>query len=180
MKAIFLTAVILLLATAPVLLADADLVQNGIGIRTKPILGAMYELSLEVPPALKGVAAKIILEADQPMGFNLVLKSSLITRVRFIEATSEGFAKAAENGYASDQSQTFLRQFDAVEFRKGDVVKMHYANGALVTLYQKSDGSSEIVLGTIPGLGLKQALFAIWLGEHPVQDSLKASLLGLQ
>lgn len=178
MKTRFLAAFALLLATAAASRADGNLVQNGSGIRTKPILGAMYELSLAVPTALKGADAKTILEADQPMEFNLTVKSSLITRARFIEATTEGFAKAAEGGYASDQSPVFLHQFDTVPFKKGDSVVMRYADGALVTLYRKADGSAETKLGSIAGLGLKQALFAIWLGDKPVQEPLKAALLG--
>ena len=45
------------------------------------------------------------------------------------------------------------------------------------TEYRKADGS-ETTLGTIPCLDLKKALFAIWLGEVPAQDSLKKALLG--
>ncbi len=30
----------------------------------------------------------------------------------------------------------------------------------------------------VPALALKQAVFAIWLGDHPVQESLKKGLLG--
>ena len=53
---------------------------------------------------------------------------------------------------------------------------MRYAGGALATTYRKADGG-ETTLGSIPGLDLKKALFAIWLGEVPAQESLKQSLL---
>ncbi len=33
-------------------------------------------------------------------------------------------------------------------------------------------------LGTLPGVDLAKALFAIWLGEVPLDDSLKQALLG--
>ena len=166
-----------LLAFAAAAPASESLVLNGSGIRTKPILGAMYELSLSVPESLKGAAATALIEADQPMEFALAIRSRLISRERFVETTTEGFAKAAKSGYASDQTQAFLDQFSATEFKKGDTVVMRYADGRLATLYRKADGA-ETALGAIPGLGLKKALFAIWLGDVPAQESLKQGLLG--
>ena len=170
-------ALALILASAAVATASESLVLNGSGVRTKLILGAMYELSLYVPESLKGSEAPALIEADQPMEFVLTIQSSLITRARFVEATTEGFAKAAEAGYASEKTQAFLDQFAATEFKKGDVVLMRYADGQLATSYRKAAGG-ETRLGSIPGLDLKKALFAIWLGKEPVQESLKKSLLG--
>lgn len=163
--------------TAAAQAADA-LVLNGSGLRTKMIIGALYDLSLYVPDSLKGADAQALIEADQPMEFVLNIKSSLITRARFVEATSEGFAKAAESGYTSDQTPAFLDQFAATEFKKGDVIVMRYASDGLSTLYRKQADGSETQLTTFPGMGLKKALFAIWLGEKPVQPSLKKALLG--
>ncbi|MDD3440326.1 MAG: hypothetical protein PHU50_02640, partial [Kiritimatiellae bacterium] len=87
------------LAAFAVTAGAADLVSNGSGLRTKPILGAMYELDLLVPPDLKGADAKTLIEADQPMQLVLTLKSGLINRKRFVETTTGGFAKAAKSGY---------------------------------------------------------------------------------
>jgi hypothetical protein len=170
-------ALALLLALSTAAAASESLVFNGSGIRTRMILGTLYELSLFVPESQKGSAAKAILEADLPMELVLEIKSGLITRVRFVEATTAGFAKAAEAGYASEKTQTFLDQFANTEFKKGDVIVMRYGSDGLSTLYRKTDGS-ETKLSTIPGLDLKKALFAIWLGDSPVQASLKQGLLG--
>ena len=173
-------ATLIILAT--VASATDDLILNGTGIRTKPILGAMYELSLYVPKEMKGAHPTAIIEDAKPMELSLLIKSSMITRDRFVEATSEGFAKAAESGYASDQTQLFLNQFSETEFRKGDILVMRYENDGLVTLYRKAEGKGatpvETKLGRIPDPNLKKALFAIWLGKNPVQESLKNSLLG--
>ena len=165
-----------LLAFATTATASESLVLNGSGIRTKPILGAMYALSLSVPESLKGAAARTLIEADQPMEFALEIQSRLITRERFVETTTGGFEKAAQSGYASARTQAFLDQFSAVEFKKGDFVLMRYADGALDTIYRTAAGA-ETLLGSIPGLELKKALFAIWLGDAPAQESLKQSLL---
>ena len=170
-------ALVLLLAAACAACASESLVRRGSGIRTKPILGAVYELTLSVPESFKTADAKTIIEADQPMEFALEIQSRLITRARFVEVTTEGFEKAARSGYASAKTQAFLDQFSAVEFKKGDFVLMRYADGALATIYRTAAGA-ETPLGSISGLDLKKALFAIWLGEKPVQESLKKALLG--
>ena len=169
-------ALVLLLAAACAACASESLVRRGSGIRTKPILGAVYELTLSVPESLKAADAQTIIEADQPMEFLLEIQSRLITRARFVEVTTEGFEKAARSGYSAPKKQAFLAQFSAVEFKKGDFVLMRYVDGALATIYRTADGA-ETPLGTLPGLELKKALFAIWLGDVPAQDSLKQSLL---
>ena len=169
-------ALVLLLAAATAASASESLVRRGAGIRTKPILGAIYELTLSVPETLKSADAKALIEAEQPMEFVLEIQSRLITRARFVEVTTEGFEKAAHSGYASARTQALLDQFSAVEFKKGDFVLMRYADGALATIYRTAAGA-ETLLGSIPGLELKKALFAIWLGDAPAQESLKQSLL---
>ena len=161
----------------------ADLASNGSGLRTKPILGAMYELELLVPPALKGADAKTLIEADQPMQLVLTLKSGLINRKRFVETTSGGFAKAAQSGYECAKTPDFLAQFDDTVFRKGDSVLMAYGPDGLTTTYRKQTGKEDPAayedqaLATFSSLALKKALFAIWLGDVPAQESLKKSLL---
>ena len=167
---------VLLLAGALAAPASESLVLSGSGLRTKPILGTMYELKLFVPESLKGAAAAALVDADQPMEFVLTIQSRLITRARFVEATTEGFAKAASAGFASGRTGQFNAQFDATEFKRGDVITMRWGGGELTTLYRTAD--TEKTLGTIPGLDLKKALFAIWLGASPVQESLKKALLG--
>lgn len=172
----FLSVALLLSCSCLTASAAENLVLRGSGLRTKPILGTMYELKLMVPESLKSADAAALVEADQPMEFVLAIQSRLITRARFVEATTEGFAKAAGAGYASDRAVQFNAQFDAVEFKRGDVITMRWAEGKLTTLYKS--GETDTTLGSIPGLDLKKALFAIWLGKAPVQESLKQALLG--
>jgi hypothetical protein len=183
MKTCLLVRVLaLLVALSTAALAADDLVLNGSGVRTKMILGTMYDLSLNVPQSLKGAAGNALVEADQPMEFVLTIQSGLITRARFVEATTEGFAKAAAAGYPAENTKMFLDQFADIEFKPGDVIVMRYAPDGLSTLYRKpaagETAASEKTLGLIPGLELKKALFAIWLGDAPVQASLKNGLLG--
>lgn len=173
---------VLLLALSTATTAAESLVLNGSGVRTKMILGTMYDLALHVPQPLKGADGKTILEANQPMEFVLTIRSGLITRARFVEATTEGVAKAAAAGYSADETTEFLNQFSATEFKAGDVIVMRYDSDGLSTFYRRpakgETTAAETKLGTIPGLELKKALFAIWLGDSPVQVSLKNGLLG--
>ncbi|NLB66731.1 MAG: chalcone isomerase [Lentisphaerae bacterium] len=181
MKPRQLLITLLLLAALAGAVQAADLVANGSGLRTKPLLGALYELELRVPPALQGADAKALIEADEPMQMVLTLKSGLITRKRFVETTTDGFAKAARSGYQAAETGAFLAQFDNTEFRKGDIVLMTYGPDGLATVYRQLDaegGGTDTSLATIPGLELKKALFAIWLGDTPAQASLKNALLG--
>ncbi len=157
---------------------DEGFVLRGSGPRTKPILGTLYELSLHVPATLAKADAKTIIDSEQPMTLTLVLKSRLITRERFVETTTGGFAKAAASGYKSEKTQAFLDLFASTEFKKGDTVVMRYGADGLETLYRTGADNVDTKLGTIQDPALKRALFAIWLGDTPAQDSLKRALLG--
>ncbi|TFH40220.1 MAG: hypothetical protein E4G96_07895 [Chrysiogenales bacterium] len=158
-------------------LGGQEMVRNGSGNRTKSIFGTLYYATLWLPASLQGKSGSQIIDANQPMMMVLTLDSGLITRERFVEATSEGFGKAEAAGYSTPKKKAFLDQFGKVKFSKGDVISLTYANGALSTSIRfKADGKKES-LGAIAGLDLKKALFAIWLGPKPIQESLKKSLL---
>jgi hypothetical protein len=159
-------------------LGGKEMVKSGAGVRTKFIVGTLYHATLWVPAALKGKSDKEIIEANQPMSMVLVLESKLITRERFVESTAEGFNKSAASGYATASKQKFLDQYNKVTFEKGDIVNMSYTLAGLTTSYKSVKTGKVVVLGVIPGLDLKKALFAIWLGSNPIQDSLKKELLG--
>ena len=158
-------------------LGGKEMMKNGTGTRTRSIFGTLYYATLWVPAPLQGKTGKEIIEADQPMMIVLAIDSSLITRERFVEATSEGFAKSEASGYASPKKQAFLNLFDKVKISKGDVISMGYAPAGLTTSIQYKETGKTETLGTLAGLDLKKALFAIWLGPNPIQESLKNSLL---
>lgn len=187
LKSRILLAVLAFLLLSPAGHAKSKLVENGTGVRTKMILGTMYELTLNVSESLKGAEARELIESAEPMELVLTVKSKLINRARFVEATSGGFAKAAESGYESKETETFLKQFDDVVFHRGDIIRMCAGQDGLTTSDQTTekgeDGSVTLKnrkLGIIKDPALKKALFAIWLGNAPVQESLKKALLGEQ
>ncbi len=158
-------------------LGGKEMVKNGSGNRTRALFGSLYIATLWVPENLKGKSGVEIIDANEPMSMVLLLDSKLITRERFVEATSEGFDKAAASGYTSAKKQAFLDQFKKVEFNKGDTVIMSYTKAGLTTQFTAKETNKTENLGTIPGLDLKKALFSIWLGKNPIQDTLKDALL---
>ena len=158
-------------------LGGKELVKNGTGNRTMVFLGTMYVATLWVPEQLKGTSGKEIIEADDPMSIVLIIDSALITRSKFVESTNEGFAKSAAGGYVSARTKEFLDQFKNTEFKKGDVISLNYTPAGLITQYKSVKSGTVQTLGSIPGLDLKKALFAIWLGQDPIQEKLKAALL---
>lgn len=174
---VIIASMIISLSASDGFAAGQGLVKNGSGVRTKSIFGTLYYLTLMVPAKIQGKDAKTIIEANEPMTFILVLDSRLVTRERFVETVGEGFKKAASSGYSSASTQKFMDQFTKIKFTKGDVVSMQYTPAGLTTTFKYKESGKVENLGTIAGLDLKKALFAIWLGDKPVQDSLKKALL---
>ena len=117
-------------------------------------------------------ANKVIM-ADEEMGIRIVIVSSMVTRERFIEALVEGF----ENTTAGSSNQSQINQFEKFyndPFVENDEIVLNYVPGQGVHFYK--NGQKR---GTIEGLPFKQALFGIWLGGEPCDDSLKEDMLGL-
>jgi hypothetical protein len=160
-------------------LGNKELVRLGVGSRSMFIVGTVYYASLWVPQELKGKSAAEIINADEPTAVIMAIDSKLITREKFVKAVREGFVKAAASGYATDKSDSFLNQFSSLEIAKGDNIYLYYTPGSGVSASFKSKATGQTkAMGTTPGLAFKKALFAIWLGPNPVQESLKRGMLG--
>jgi len=151
--------------------ATENLVLNGQGTRTKLFL-TLYEAGLYLRE--KSTDAVSIVAADQPMAIRLVVESSLITSEKMEQAVLEGFAKSTGGRTAvlHKEIDAFIEVFRD-EIKENDVYEMIYfpARGVQVM-------KNNVTAVSIPGLPFKQALFGIWLGPDPVQESLKKGLLG--
>ena len=68
-----------------------------------------------------------------------------------------------------------LDQFGALyrDVRPGDRYALNYMPGSGTELTLNGE-----FLGRIPGADFSAAVFAIWLGAHPIDDDFKAALLG--
>ena len=96
----------------------------------------------------------------------------MITKEKFVDAVSEGFDKAAGAGYAADK-QAYINLYSNVTIQNGDNFNNYYIPGQGLTVTHNNKA-----LGTIKGVQLKKAFFAIFIGPKPVQDSLKKGMLG--
>jgi hypothetical protein len=157
---------------------NKELVKMGQGARTKMIIGTVYYASLYVPAELKDKSAADIINAEKPMSVILQVDTGMLTRDRFVSAIREGFEKAASSGFPTDQVDRFLGYFGSVEIKKGDFVGLNYDPGTGLTASLTPQGGTAKVLGSVTGLPFKKALYAIWLGTDPVQDSTKKGMLG--
>ena len=118
--------------------------------------------------------AERIIASDAPMAIRLAIVSRLITKERMRRYIQEGFEKATGGHMESlapriEQAMTAFHD----DVNKGDVFDFIYTPGQGVRIHKNGRP-----IATMTGLDFKQALFAIWLGRNPVQESLRESLLG--
>lgn len=154
--------------------AGRELVLNGAGPRT--ILGfPIYVAALYLPERLHSVAD--ILGRDQPRQLRITLRHEVSTE-RNLNALKDGLiannspAEMAAINAEVDHFLALLRQFHSLP-----------AGTTVMFDYQPASGTRILVggkeLGSIPGGRFNLAVLRIWLGDAPVQTSLKNALLGL-
>ena len=162
---------------------------NGGGLREKYGFMNLYVGGLYVQDKTND-ANKVIM-ANEDMGLRIVIVSSLVTRERFIDALEDGF-KNSSAGKSEPEDIDKFKKFLSDEFVEGDEILLNYhyaksengnpltdALGNLLldeTVYLYKNGKER---GSFKGLLFKQALFAVWLGDKPADDSLKEDMLGL-
>ncbi|MBI9075859.1 MAG: chalcone isomerase family protein [Desulfatibacillum sp.] len=152
---------------------STSLVLNGAGFRTKYFfdiyVGALYLMGKETNPE------KIIL-ADEYMGVRMHFTFRKVKHETLKEILKTGFSKATKGDTSSIQSQIdHLFALLPQEFLKNDIVDLLYVPGRGIVTHINGKYAGECA-----GLDFKQAVFAIWLGEEPVTEKLKAEMLGLE
>jgi hypothetical protein len=149
------------------------LVLNGAGVRTRFFIKA-YVAALYLPQKQGSAAAAIGDERERRVALHLLRElSSERLLGAFDDAIKENHSEA-ELAALSEPLTQMRRIFGAIkQVGDEDVITLDYqpASGTQISLNGK-------VLGTITGAAFNRALLKIWLGNHPVQDDLKKSLLG--
>ena len=159
---------------ARVTAAGQELVLNGAGLRTK-VFFKVYVAALYV--AEKKTGASEVLALKGP-------KRVLLTTVR--DLTAEQLVDALNDGIRDNNGPADLErlkpQIDALnaimlaakEAAKGSVIALDWLpeSGTRVTINGEARGAP------ITGEDFYAALLRIWLGEKPVEASLKRALLG--
>lgn len=152
----------------------ATLKLNGAGLRTKVIF-KVYALGLYLPEKKSTVAE--ILAAEGPRRVKIVVLREL-TSEEFGKAFMAGLndnTDAAERAKLVPQTKQFGEMFAMFPaLKKGDVLTVDWipGTGSQVMLNGKNVG------GVLPDVAFYNAILRIWLGDKPVDSSLKPQLLG--
>lgn len=146
-----------------------NLVINGAGLREKYFMD-LYVAGLYMPK--KTEDAKKVIYDDTEMAIHIKIISSSVTRERFIESVNEGFAASKHGSASKEEIKKFVGFFNE-PIKNGDKIYLDYIPGKGVRVTKNGE-----VKGTIPGLDFKKALFGIWFGTPPVQESMKKEMLG--
>ncbi|MEQ1589775.1 MAG: chalcone isomerase family protein [Gallionella sp.] len=154
-------------------LGGSSLVLNGAGVRTKVIF-KVYVAGLYI--AQKQTTAGTVLSDTNPQRVALHMMRELNSEKlldAFNEAIVENHTPAELSALSTSLKQMtdIFHQVKAVQ--EGDVITLDYvaASGTQI-------GVNGTPRGTIAGETFHRALLKIWLGNKPVQDDLKKSLLG--
>jgi hypothetical protein len=155
--------------------ADGKLFLNGTGVRR--LFGfRVYVAALYLPEPAR--SASQILEHDQPRRLQITLLRDTSAEQNLgalkgglIDNNSEAELDAIQN-----EINRFLAALHQVhEVPTGTVIQIDYQPGK-GTRTRVGDHD----LGLVPGERFNRALLKIWLGDKPIQHSLKQSLLGLE
>ena len=151
--------------------AKSKLILNGAGVRSKFFMdlyvGGLYLQSKSNNP-------KEIIEGDVPMAIRLHIISSLINSKKMENGTRKGFENATKGNTEPIKSQ--IEEFISVfkeKLEKNDFFELIYLPGKGLEVFKNGEFKCRI-----EGSAFKQALFGIWLGDKPAQESLKEEMLG--
>ena len=140
----------------------------GMGLRKKMwfkvYLASLY-VENEAPDAAK------LIQSDQVKRVEMHMLRDL-ERGKIVEAIQEGFQKnsAAAMPALKDRLDKFVKAVP--DLKQGETIILTYAPGAGTVI--KAGKSDQI---TIEGKDFADALFSVWLGQHPVDDELKQEML---
>lgn len=146
---------------------------NGAGSRSKMwvdvYIQALYLSQLSQDP-------KEIINDKSEMSIRIEITSALVSSGKLTRAMHAGFEKSAgDNFNALKPKMELLKSFLSDEITKGDVFEL---------TYNPADQSVWIIKnrelkGKVEGFEFKKVFFGIWLGDKPVDEDLKNSLLGI-
>ena len=146
------------------------LLLNGMGLRTRTVFKVkVYVAGLYLEKRSTDAAA--VIASDQPKRVELVFLRDL-DRAQITDAIGEGFARNSK-----DKSGALKPRLEKLKGFIPDVKEQD----RLVITYLPGKGTSVAVRGTekgvLEGKDFADALFAVWLGNDPVDADLKSALL---
>jgi hypothetical protein len=150
-----------------------DLVLNGAGLRKRMIF-SVYVIGLYLPEKKSDAASVLALSGPKRAAIHMLRDVGADT---FTEALVDGLrANTSEGDYKSLEPR--VKELAATmaqigEAKKGMNIALDWTGSATQVLVNGKPAGKPIA-----GEDFYRALLRIWLGEKPVQDDLKKSLLG--
>ena len=155
-------------------LESRDLVLNGAGLRTRFRIVKVYVIGLYLPEKRSDAAAVLSLGGPKRAEIHMLRDVGADT---FVDALVEGLkANHSEADYKALESRVkelsdTMAQIG--EAKNGMTIALDWAGGATRLVVNGKPAGKPIA-----GEDFYKALLRIWIGEQPVQDDLKKSLLG--
>lgn len=146
---------------------------NGAGSRSKMwvevYIQALYLSQLTQNP-------KEIINDNLEMSIRIEITSALVSSGKLTRALNAGFEKSAGTDFNTlKPKMELLKSYLAEEIKRGDVFELTY-NPIDSSVWVTKNGTLK---GKVPGFDFKKVFFGIWLGDNPVDQDLKNSLLGV-
>jgi len=145
------------------------LLKNGEGIRKK-LMFQVYKASLWVEK--QSHDPRTVISSEAPKSIRLEMLRD-VPGEKISEAITEGFNSNSKSQMSalSGRLQRLNSKFPSM--KQGDTVQLTYTPGKGTAVSVQGE-----VKETIEGKDFADALFSVWLGNKPVQEDLKTSLLG--
>ncbi len=154
--------------------AGKELKLNGAGLRTKVIF-KVYALGLYLPEKKTTVAD--VLASQGPRRVSIVMMRELSSE-DFGEAFMKGLNANSDKNERTKvlpQTMKFGEIFAQIQtLKKGDALTMDWIPGEGTQCMLNGKKIGEVM----PDVAFYNAILRIWLGDHPVDSSLKPALLG--
>lgn len=155
-------------------LGQSELVLNGAGLRKKAFF-KVYAMALYLAEKKTDPGSVLAAKGAKRVAVHLLRD---LSAQQFVDALQEGVSNnhsESEIAPLKDRMKQFCDALLSVgEARTGTTVFIdwHPESGTRLTINGQIKGKD------LPGEDFYRALLKIWLGEKPVQDSLKPALLG--
>lgn len=144
---------------------------NGAGLRTATFLSVkVYAAGLYVENPSQDAGQ--LISSDQTKRVRMSMLRDL-DKEKITNAISEGFEKNNKAQLPALKERLDKLNASIPDVKKGDELVLTYVPGKGTHIESKSGKAL-----TIEGKDFADALFSVWLGQHPVDKGLKAGMLG--
>ena len=154
--------------------AGKDLKLNGAGMRTKFVV-KVYAAGLYLPEKKSNTAE--ILKEEGPRRVTLQIARDISSDTfgkAFMDGLNDNIDKAEKQRIVAQISKMGELFASVDNLKKGDVLHLDWIPGTGT----QAELNGQKLGGPIPDINFYNAILRIWLGDKPVDSSLKPALLG--